>query len=239
MILRQPTLIGVLGGMSWQSTAIYYRLMNQYTQAKLGGQHSARILMHSVDFEETHALQHANDWVGCAEILVQAAQSLASGGAAFIVLTTNTMHKLADEIEEGAGLPLLHIADPTGDKLRNEGLNKVGLLGTRFTMEEPFYRSRLETRFGLETITPRKQVREEIHRIIYQELCKGTVTDAARACFRSAIEELMQEGAQAVILGCTEITMAVDPASVSLPVFDTTELHARAAVNLANAGTGE
>lgn len=239
MIPNQSTLIGLLGGMSWQSTAIYYRLMNQYAQAKQGGQHSARILMHSVDFAETHRHQHANDWAGCAEILVQAAQGLAAGGASFIVLATNTMHKLADEIEEGAGLPLLHIADPTGDKLRNEGVKKVGLLGTRFTMEEPFYRRRLETRFGLETVTPDKDTRENIHQLIYQELCKGKVTEDARAIFRTAIDELKQAGAEAVILGCTEITMAVDPTTVSLPVFDTTKLHVRAAINLALAGTGK
>ena len=239
MTAQRSTLIGLLGRMSWQSTAIYYRLMNQYAHARQGGQHSARILLHSVDFEETHSRQHANDWAGCADILVQAAQGLAAGGASFIVLATNTMHKLADEIEEGSGLPLLHIADPTGDKLRNEGIKKVGLLGTRFTMEEPFYRSRLETRFGLETITPSKNIRDVIHHIIYQELCKGKVTDEARAYFQSAVEELKQEGAQAVILGCTEITMACDPASMPLPIFDTTELHVRAAINLALASSVE
>lgn len=239
MTPQPSTLIGLLGGMSWQSTAIYYRLMNQYAQAKQGGQHSARILLHSVDFAETHKLQHANDWAGCARILVQAAQGLAAGGASFIVLATNTMHKLADDIEEGSGLPLLHIADPTGDKLRIDGFTKVGLLGTRFTMEEPFYRSRLQTRFGLDIITPPAAIRDGIHHIIYQELCKGVVSNDARAYFQSAIDELAQQGAQAVILGCTEITMAVEPKTVALPVFDTTKLHVRAAINLALASADE
>lgn len=239
MSAQQSMLIGLLGGMSWQSTAIYYRLMNQYVQTKQGGQHSARVLLHSVDFEETHRRQHANDWAGCADILVRAAQGLVAGGASFLVLASNTMHKVADEIEEGSGRPLLHIADPTGDKLRNEGFRKVGLLGTRFTMEEPFYKNRLLTRFGLETITLSETTNGQTHNIIYQELCKGTVTSEARGHFRAAIDELRDLGAQAVILGCTELTMAVEPTQVSLPVFDTTKLHVRAAINLALASPGE
>lgn len=226
-------LIGLLGGMSWESTALYYRAMNEEAKHRLGGLHSARILLHSVDFHDIEQRQHSGDWPGTAEILTDAARGLKAGGADFLVIATNTMHKVADEIEAAAGLPVLHIADPTGEALIRDGVESVGLLGTRFTMEETFYTDRLENRFGLKAIVPQELSRDAVHRIIYEELCLGTVTDEARTLFRRVIGELGEAGAEAVILGCTEITMAVDEASTVLPCYDTTALHAAAAVERA------
>lgn len=229
-------LIGLLGGMSWESTAIYYRAMNEATRAALGGHHSARILMHSVDFEPIQHLQHEGKWGQCARILVDAAKSLKAGGASFLVIATNTMHKLADEIEEGSGLPLLHIADPTGEAIVKAGYRKVGLLATRFTMEERFYRYRLENRFHLDVVIPDEDERADIHRIIYDELCLGTVNAVSAARFRQVIDHMKWAGCEAVILGCTEITMLVSADTAALPVFDTTALHAQAAVALSLQG---
>ena len=226
-------LIGLIGGMSWESTALYYRLMNEDVKARLGGLHSARILLHSVDFQEIEALQHADDWDGTAEILGEAARGLAAGGADFLVIATNTMHKVADAIEAKSGLPILHIADPTGAALTADGVRKVGLLGTRFTMEQAFYRERLENEFDLEVIVPHAESQAEIHRIIYEELCKGIVTEPSAEVFQGAIANLAAAGAEAVILGCTEITMIVDPNAADLPTYDTTALHAKAAVERA------
>ena len=229
-------LIGLLGGMSWESTAIYYREMNLAANRALGGLHSARILMHSVDFEHIQRLQHEGKWGECARILVEAARSLKAGGASFLVIATNTMHKLADEIEEGSGLPVLHIADPTGEAVVNAGHRKVGLLATRFTMEERFYRYRLENRFHLDVVIPDDEERADIHRIIYEELCHGTVNEVSAARFRQVIDHMKWAGCEAVILGCTEITMLVSAGNAALPVFDTTALHARSAVSLALQG---
>ncbi len=226
-------LIGLLGGMSWESTALYYRLMNEEVKARLGGLHSARILMHSVDFHAIETRQHEGDWDGTAQILGDAARGLAAGGAEFLVIATNTMHKVAESIEAQSGLPILHIADPTGAALVADGVGKVGLLGTRFTMEQPFYRERLEREFGLEVIVPHAESQAAIHRIIYEELCKGVVTEASAEVFHGVIANLAAAGAEAVILGCTEITMIVDPQSVDLPTYDTTALHAKAAVERA------
>lgn len=229
-------LIGLLGGMSWESTAIYYREMNLAANRALGGLHSARILMHSVDFERIQHLQHEGKWGECARILVDAARGLKAGGASFLVLATNTMHKLADEIEEGSGLPLLHIADPTGEAIVRAGHKKIGLLATRFTMEERFYRHRLENRFHLDVVLPDDEERADIHRIIYEELCHGIVEQASAARYRQVIDHMKWAGCEAVILGCTEITMLVTTGNAALPVYDTTALHARAAVALSLQG---
>lgn len=222
--------IGVLGGMSWESTALYYRLMNEETKAALGGLHSARIVMHSVDFHDIETLQHSGDWEGAGAILCEAAVGLKRAGADFLVIATNTMHKLADRIAKAANLPLLHIAEPTGAALVANGINRVALLGTRFTMEEEFYRSYLKRRFALDVLVPEADDRAVVHRIIYEELCRGVVTEASRTAFAECIWRLKQAGAEAVILGCTEITMVVDPTTSPLPAYDTTALHAKAAV---------
>ena len=231
-------LIGLLGGMSWESTALYYRLINETVKARLGGLHSARLLLHSVDFHEIETRQHAGDWDGTAGILAEAATGLRLAGANFLVIATNTMHKVADAIETRSGLPVLHIADPTGRALVADERRRVGLLGTRFTMEQAFYRERLERDFGLEVVAPPAEARGDIHRIIYEELCRGILTDASAAIYRRVIDDLAQAGADSVILGCTEITMIVDPASAGLPTYDTTALHAEAAVERALATTG-
>ncbi|QKV19991.1 aspartate/glutamate racemase family protein [Oricola thermophila] len=229
-------LIGLLGGMSWESTAIYYRIMNETARDALGGLHSARVLLHSVDFEPIQHDQHEGKWGRCARVLVDAGRSLKAGGASFLVIATNTMHKLADEIEEGSGLPVLHIADPTGEAIRQAGHRKVGLLATRFTMEENFYRQRLENRFHLKVEIPGEDERADIHRIIYEELCLGVFREVSAARFRQIIDRMKWAGCESVILGCTEIGMIVSPERSALPVFDTTALHARAAVALALQG---
>lgn len=226
-------LIGLIGGMSWESTALYYRLMNEAVKHRLGGLHSARILLHSVNFHEIEQRQHSGDWQGTAEILSAAAIGLKSAGADFLVIATNTMHKVADEVETASGLPVLHIADATGEALVADKRKRVGLLGTRFTMEEDFYTNRLRSRFGLDIDIPEKAARDAIHRVIYEELCLGEVTADARRLFRAVIEDLRGGGCDAVILGCTEITMAVDETNSTLPCYDTTALHAVAAVDRA------
>lgn len=220
--------IGLIGGMSWESTLPYYRLINQTIRAELGALHSARVLLHSVDFHEIEQLQHAGDWDGCGRAMAQAARSLQAGGADFIVLCTNTMHKVAEAITQATPLPLLHIADATADALAEAGIDRVGLLGTRFTMEQDFYRARLQAR-GFEVLTPEPEVRGTVHRIIYDELCQGVVREDSRAAYRSIMAELVAAGAQAVILGCTEISLLVGEQDASVPLFDTTAIHARAA----------
>ena len=226
-------LIGLLGGMSWESTALYYRLMNEEVRASLGGLHSARILLHSVDFHDIEQRQHGGDWEGTAEILGMAATGLKAGGADFLVIATNTMHKVAAQIETASGLEILHIADPTGEALAKAGVKRVALLGTRFTMEQDFYRKRLEERFGLDVLVPELQDRETIHSIIYDELCLGVTKMESAQAYCAIIAKLKAAGAEAVILGCTEITMIVGAHNSPLPVFDTTALHARAAVKRA------
>ena len=225
--------IGLLGGMSWESTALYYRMLNEGVRQRLGGLHSAEIILHSVDFHDIEACQKAGDWDTAAAILTEAASGLKRAGADFLVLATNTMHKVAERIEAGSGLSLLHIADPTGQALRDAGVKTVGLMGTRFTMEQDFYRSRLEHRFGLNVLTPAPADRDDIHRIIYGELCMGIAAPASADRFTDIIQSLETAGAEAVILGCTEITLLVGPANSPLPVFDTTALHAAAALDRA------
>lgn len=224
--------LGLLGGMSWESTATYYRLLNQGVAQRLGGLHSAPLLLHSVDFAPVAALQSAGDWSGAAQLLADAACGLQRAGAQGLVLATNTMHKVADEIEAASGLPLLHIADATGAALQAAGVQHAALLGTRFTMEDDsIVRARLQRRFGLDISVPQAQDRALLQRVIYDELCRGVVLAASRDAVLALIDRQRAQGAQAVILGCTEIGLLIDAACSPLPVFDTTALHAAAALN--------
>ena len=225
--------IGLLGGMSWESTLTYYQIINMVTAQTLGGLHSARCLLYSVDFDEIERCQQAGDWDRSARILADAAQALERGGADFLVICTNTMHKVAPEIEAAIDIPLLHIADATAAKLRADGITRVGLLGTRFTMEQDFYKGRLQERFGLAVLVPDEAGRERVHRIIYDELCLGEIRASSRAEYLAIIEGLAAAGAEAVILGCTEIALLVGDARAAVPLYDTTAIHAEAAVALA------
>lgn len=219
--------IGLIGGMSWESTLPYYRIINQHLRHACGGLHSAKLLLYSVNFHDIERLQHAGDWEGAGQAMATAARALQAGGADFIVLCTNTMHCVADAIT-AATLPLLHIADATADALVAAGILRVGLLGTRFTMEQPFYRERLEAR-GLDVLVPPAEARAQLHRVIYDELCQGVIKPKSRDYFRQVMADLGQHGAQAIILGCTEISLLVDSTDAQLPLFDTTALHAEAA----------
>lgn len=224
-----PKLLGLLGGMSWESTLPYYRTINETVRERLGGLHSARLLLYSVDFAEVERLQHAGDWDAAGALLGRAARSLRDGGAQLLVICTNTMHKVADAVEAASQLPLLHIADPTGAAIRAAGLRTIGLLGTRFTMEQDFYRQRLIQRHGLEVLVPHADERETVHRVIYEELCLGRIREQSRQHYRRIIASLAARGAQGVILGCTEIGLLIGPDDVDVALFDTTALHARAA----------
>jgi aspartate racemase len=225
--------IGVIGGMSWESSTEYYRLLNRHAKARLGGHHNARSLMLTVDFAPIEANQRAGDWAALSEQMADAARHLERGGADLVMLATNTMHRVYESIEQAIKVPFLHIADPTGTALRAAGIERVGLLGTRYTMEQAFYTGRLRERYGLDTQVPDEAGRADVHRIIYDELCHGTVDDNSRAVYQRVIEGLAARGAQAVILGCTEITLLIRPEDSALPVFDTTALHAQAAVEWA------
>jgi aspartate racemase len=225
--------IGLLGGMSWESTLHYYRLINEEVRRRLGELHSADLLLYSVDFQPIAVMQAEARWSDAGTLLAEGAARLERGGAAFLVLCTNTMHRVATEIEQRVGIPLLHIADTTGAAIRRRGLNRVGLLATRFTMEQPFYRDRLAERFQLDVITPEQADRERVHAIIYQELCLGRIVEASREELRRIAGGLVAAGAQGVIFGCTEIMMLLGAADVAVPVFDSTELHALAAVEQA------
>jgi aspartate racemase len=228
--------IGLLGGMSWESTVPYYRVVNEVVKERLGGLHSAKVVLVSVDFAEVERLQHAGDWDAAGALLAASARSLEAAGAECVVLCTNTMHKVAGAIEAAVGIPLLHIADPTAEAVRAAGLRTVGLLGTRFTMEQGFYVGRLEERHGLAVLTPLAEDRALVHRVIYEELVLGRVLEPSRAAYRRVIEDLVARGAEGVILGCTEIAMLVGAGDARVPVFDTTELHAMAAGVWATAG---
>lgn len=225
--------IGMLGGMSWESTVTYYRLVNEGVKAKLGGLSSAQIALYSVDFAPMEKLQHQGDWAGAGDILVRAAQSVEAAGADFLLICTNTMHLVADAVEAAVHIPLLHIADATGEALVAEGIEKVGLLGTAFTMEQDFYRGRLESKFGLEVVIPGEVDRRKVHEVIYQELCLGVVSESSRSAYGEIIDRLVASGAQGVILGCTEIGLLVSRDHTSVPLFDTTALHAAKAVETA------
>lgn len=222
--------IGVLGGMSWESTQGYYRALNEGVKAALGGFHSAKIVMVSVDFAEIEALQQLGDWHAAGELLASAAQSVERAGADCLLIATNTMHKVAPVIEQAVTIPLLHIADATAEQLTADGITRVGLLGTRFTMEQDFYIGRLEKQFGIEVVVPDQSERDTIHRVIFDELCQGRIEDVSRQRYLAIIDSLHAHGAQAVILGCTEIAMLVGQRDTTVRLYDTTALHAQRAV---------
>lgn len=224
--------LGLIGGMSWESTIPYYRIVNERVRQRLGGLHSAKLVLHSVDFAEIEALQRADDWDAAAAILVEAARGLRVAGADAIVVCTNTMHLVAPAIEAAVDLPLLHIADATAARIRAAGLSRVALLGTRFTMERDFYRQRIEAA-GIDVIVPEASQREMVHRVIYDELCLGRILDASRDAYRAIIDDLVARGAQGVILGCTEIGLLVGEGDATVPLFDTTRIHAQAAADWA------
>lgn len=226
-------LIGLIGGMSWESTALYYRIINEQVKQQLGGLHSARSLMYSVDFQEIEQLQVAGEWEKAGEILAAAAISLEQGGADFIVLCTNTMHKVAHQLTAAVQIPLLHIADATAQRIRQSGVKRVGLLATAFTMEQDFYKGRLQQEYGIDVLVPAAAQRKVVHDIIYQELCLGVIREESRAQYREIIAQLVADGAEAIILGCTEITLLVKPEDATVPLFDTTLIHAQDAVQLA------
>ncbi len=225
--------IGLLGGMSWESSLEYYRIINEEVKQRLGGLHSAECLLWSFDFAEIEALQMAGDWDGAAQKMIAAAQSLERGGADGIVICTNTMHKLAPQVQAAISVPILHIADTTAQKIYDDELNTIGLLGTRFTMEQDFYKGRLIDNFGLKVITPNDADRKIIHDVIYGELCLGDVRDNSRQEYLRIMDDLTARGAQGVILGCTEITLLVKPEHTSIRLYDTTLLHALSAVDWA------
>ena len=228
--------IGLIGGMSWQSTVPYYRTINEVVGRRLGGLHSAKIALYSVDFHEIEEMQRDGRWAESGERLADAARAVRRAGADFLVLCTNTMHKLAAQIEAAVDVPLLHIADATAARVEAAGVARVGLLGTRFTMEEEFYRGRLESRHGLTVIVPARDRREVVHRVIYGELCLGQVRDDSRAAFRLIVDGLVADGAGGVILGCTEIGLLLGPEDAPVPLFDTAAIHAEAAAEFALAG---
>ncbi|AOP47845.1 aspartate/glutamate racemase family protein [Streptomyces lydicus] len=224
--------IGLLGGMSWESTAEYYRLLNELTRERLGGLHSARCVLYSVDFAEIERLQAEGRWEQAAEILAEAAGALESAGVDMLLICTNTMHKVADEVAAAVSVPLLHLADTTAEAVRARGLRRIGLLGTAFTMEQDFYRGRLE-RHGLTVLVPDAAARGTVHRVIYEELCLGVVREESRAAYRAVIDDLVAAGAEGIVLGCTEIELLIGPEHSPVPVFPTTRLHAEAAVTRA------
>jgi len=225
--------IGLIGGMSWESTVPYYRAINEAIKNRLGGLHSAKLVLYSVDFHDIERLQHAGDWDTAGQVLADAARALERAGAQCIVLCTNTMHKVAPAIENATAIPLLHIADATAAAIKQAGHTTVGLLGTRFTMEQAFYKDRLSERHGLRVLTPHEPDRELVHRVIYDELCLGKIRDESRAHYRRIMGKLVADGAQAIILGCTEIAMLVAAADASVPLFDTAAIHAQAAADFA------
>ena len=225
--------VGLLGGMSWESTQTYYRLINQGVRDRLGGLHSAELVLYSVDFEPIEQLQAKGDWEAAGRVLADAACGVEAAGADFLVLCTNTMHKVAPAIEGAIGIPLLHIADATADAVKAADVRTVGLLGTRFTMSEDFYRGRLADRHGLTVVIPSEPERELVDRVIFHELCLGQILDNSRARYVDVIRHLVDQGAEAVILGCTEISLLVGPSDTSVPLFDTTEIHAVKAVERA------
>ncbi|QIO89311.1 aspartate racemase [Stenotrophomonas rhizophila] len=221
--------LGLIGGMSWESSAHYYRMINEQVRDAQGGMHSARLLMWSFDFADIEALQRAGDWAAATRAMVDVARRLEAAGATAIVICTNTMHLMADAVQAAIGVPLLHIADPVGALIQAAGLQRVGLLGTAFTMEQDFYRVRLAERLGLEVLVPEADDRAVVHRIIYDELVQGRVLPASRDAYRGVMQRLVERGAQAIILGCTEIMLLVTDEDATVPLFDTAALHAQAA----------
>jgi aspartate racemase len=226
-------IIGLIGGMSWESSAVYYDIINKTVKEKLGGHHSCECLMYSVDFAEIERLQHLGDWDQLTRIMVEAAQRLERGGAELLVIATNTMHKMAPEVEKNIGIPLVHIVDAIADKIKEKKLTKVALLGTRFTMEQDFYKGRLTEKHGIQVIIPDLSGIETVHRIIYKELVLGMIKEESRKEYVRIIQELIGRGAQGIILGCTEIPLLVRQEDCTVPVFDTTAIHAIKAVEVA------
>jgi aspartate racemase len=225
--------IGLIGGMSWESSIEYYRIINETVKAKLGGLHSAKSIMYSVDFADIEILQHQGQWAEAAQMLIDAAKNLENSGADFIVLCTNTMHKVADDIQANVKIPLLHIADATAQLVNDSGIKKIGLLGTRFTMEEEFYKGRLSQKYGLNVNVPNAQEREIVHRVIYDELVIGEIRQHSKEQYIGIIEQMVHQGAEGVILGCTEIGLLIHKQDSQVPLFDTTRIHAEAAAEYA------
>jgi aspartate racemase len=225
--------IGMLGGMSWESTMSYYKIINEEVKSQLGGLHSAKICLYSVDFDEIEKLQHKNKWNKTAQILTNAAKAIEAGGADFLIICTNTMHKVTQEIAAQLSIPIFHIADATAAKLVNDGITKVGLIGTRFTMEQEFYKSRLTDKFAINVIVPDSDEQAIIHDVIYKQLCRGIIDEKSRNQYLRIIDNLYAQGAEAVILGCTEIALLIKQEDTKVPLYDTTEIHALQAVQLA------
>jgi len=223
--------IGLLGGMSWESTELYYRLLNEGIKAKLGGLHSARIALVSVDFHEIETMQRNGDWVGAGQALAQAAKQVEAAGADFLLICTNTMHKVAPQVQEAIGIPVLHLADATAKRIKDAGMKTIGLLGTNFTMEQDFYKGLLIEKHGLNVLVPPKTDREIVHRIIYDELCLGIVKDTSRNEYLRIMKDLRNRGGEGIIEGCTEIVMLVQQQHTDIPLFDTTSIHAEEAVS--------
>ena len=225
--------IGLIGGMSWESSIEYYRIINETAKDRLGGLHSAKSVMYSVDFAEIEALQHRGKWDQATEMMIAAARNVENGGADFVIICTNTMHKMADEVQRHVRIPLLHIADATAESIKAGGLKRVGLLGTQFTMVEDFYKGRLVHKHGLDVDIPNEQEREIVHRVIYDELCAGVIEPSSKAEYISIMNRLVRNGAEGIILGCTEISLLVGQQDSQVPLFDTTKIHAVAAVEYA------
>jgi len=225
--------IGLIGGMSWESSSLYYQIINRTTQKKLGGVHSAKCLLYSVDFNEIALLQKEGNWQKLGELMIEAAQNLEKGGADFIVVCTNTMHKLSDQIEKNTSIPLVHIGDATAEKIKEKNFKKVGLLGTSFTMEQDFFKGRLLDKHQIETVIPDEKQRVDIHRIIYDELVKGIINSESRNIILEIISDLIDQGAEGIILGCTEIELLITNEFTSAELFNTAEIHAKKAVEFA------
>jgi aspartate racemase len=225
--------IGLIGGMSWESSLLYYRLINEGVKQRLGGLHSAQILMYSVDFAPIEKLQHSGDWEGAAEVMVDAARRLEAGGAAFFLIATNTMHQVADVVSAAVDIPLLHIADATGEVLLRDGVRRIGLLGTAFTMELDFYRRRISEQYEIDMVVPELHDRQMVHDIIYQELCQGQIEAESREVYLAIINRMREQKIDGVILGCTEIGMLLQPQHTDIKLYDTTAIHAQQAVNRA------
>lgn len=226
--------LGLIGGMSWESTAIYYRHLNEIVRERLGGLHSARLLLWSFDFAEIAGCQHVGDWQGAADLLIDAARKLEAGGAEGLLICTNTMHRMADEVQAAVSIPLIHIADATATAVKRAGVGRPALLATRFTMEQDFYKGRLAERHGLHAAVPDASGRDMVHRVIYDELCRGIVSEASKAAYVAEVRRMQRDdGIDSVIMGCTEITMLISQDDFDIPVFDTTRIHAEAAVEFA------
>jgi aspartate racemase len=225
--------IGLIGGMSWNSTLEYYRLINEGVSRRLGGLHSSHLVLYSLDFEEIERAQHAGNWDSAAHILAEAGMALERAGANFLVICTNTMHKVADLVAERTGLPLLHIVDVAGSAITERGLHRVGVLGTRFVMKQDFYRERLRKYFRIDVVVPPEDEQATVHNIIYEELCLGRITDSSRRACIDIINGLVEQGAEGIVLGCTELPLLIRPSDIYVPLFDTTWLHAEAAVEMA------